>query len=282
VVGTYSVSSMSSRRSTVATDPPPATKRAKRTTNATEGKGSSIYDADDGGDQYDNEDDFIPATDGPIQDAADNMFIAEKAAKLIEKHRQEFMKRAFSVRTLAADVPLTTASASIKMCRPQKDIDYIIYVLKNWQVGVNIKFMDPCPERESISRFQKANHNGDKYAKQYVLEEIVVPGSDTPHTVLRRLESGAIGRIVVSRDVVFHCIDEWHKDNGHMGQERTWGFCKIKYWNVAQALVKHYCKTCPACMKKNPNTQPAKVSRKPIRSRRYEIGFRLISLTFAS
>ena len=57
------------------------------------------------------------------------MFIAEKAAELIEKHRQEFMKRAFSVRTLAADVPLTTASASIKMCRPQKDIDYIIYVL---------------------------------------------------------------------------------------------------------------------------------------------------------
>jgi hypothetical protein len=42
--------------------------------------------------------------------------------------------------------------------------------------------MDPCPERESISRFQKANHNGAKYAKQYVLEEIVVPGSDTPHT----------------------------------------------------------------------------------------------------
>ena len=41
------------------------------------------------------------------------MFIAEKAAELIEKHRQEFMKRAFSVRTLAADVPLTTASASI-------------------------------------------------------------------------------------------------------------------------------------------------------------------------
>jgi hypothetical protein len=81
------------------------------------------------------------------------MFIAEKAAELIEKHRQEFMKRAFSVRTLAADVPLTTASASIKMCRPQKDIDYIIYVLKNWCVDVNIRDMDPCPERDSISKF---------------------------------------------------------------------------------------------------------------------------------
>ena len=131
------------------------------------------------------------------------------------------MKRAFSVRTLTADVPLTTASASIKMCRPQEDIDYIINVLKNWRVGTNIKNMDPCPERDSISKFRKANHNGVKYVKQYFLEEIVIPGSDTPRTVLRRYKNGAIGRIVVSREQVFHCIDEWHRDNGHMGQERT-------------------------------------------------------------
>jgi hypothetical protein len=251
--GTYSVSSIShstkspSRRSAVATHPPPAAKRAKRTPNATvEGKGSSLYDADDGGDKYDNDDDIIPATDGPMvttaQDAADDMFIAEKAAELIEKHRQEFMKRAFSVRTLATDVPLTTASASIKMCRPLKDIDYIIYP-QELACGCQYKLIEPCPEKESISKFRKANHNGAKYVKQYVLEDIVVPGSDTPRTVLRRLESGAIGRIVVSREEVLYCIDEWHRDNGHMGQERTWGYCKEKYWNVAQALVKHYCET---------------------------------------
>ena len=95
--------------------------------NATEGKGSSIYNADDGGDKYDDEDDIIPATTGPIESTAQDIeadyFIAGKAAALIEKQRQEFMKRTFSVRTLAADVPLTTESASIKMCRPQKDID---------------------------------------------------------------------------------------------------------------------------------------------------------------
>ncbi len=67
------------------------------------------------------------------------------------------MKRAFSVRTLATDVPLTTASASITMCRPQKDIDYIIYIFKNWHVGVNIKFMEPCSERASIQKFWKVN-----------------------------------------------------------------------------------------------------------------------------
>jgi hypothetical protein len=110
-IGTYSVSSIShstnscNRHAAVATNLPPVAKRAKRTPNATEGKGSSLYDADDGGDKYDKEDNFIPATNGPIsttaQDTAVDMFIAEKAAELIEKHHQEFMKRAFSVRTLA-------------------------------------------------------------------------------------------------------------------------------------------------------------------------------------
>jgi len=111
----------------------PLAKRAKRTPNATEGKGSSLYeDTDDGGDKYDDEDDIIPATDGPMvvtdQDIAVDLFIAEKAAELVEKHRQEFMKSAFSVRTHAADVPLTTASASIKMCRPQNDVPRRKYV----------------------------------------------------------------------------------------------------------------------------------------------------------
>ena len=119
-IGTYSVYSIShstispSRCSAVATDPP-AAKRAKRMSNATEGKGSScsVDGADDGGDEYDSEDDNIPAaTNGPIlttaQDTAAELFIAEISAELIEKHHQEFMKRAFSVRALAADVPLAS------------------------------------------------------------------------------------------------------------------------------------------------------------------------------
>ncbi len=51
-----------------------------------------------------------------------------------------------------------------------------------------------------------------------------------------------------------------------MDQERIWGYCKEKYYNVSQELVKYYCKTCPVCMKKNPMTQPAKGSRIPIQS----------------
>jgi hypothetical protein len=106
--GTYSVSSVSlstnspHQRTAVATDPPPAAKKAKLMPNATEPKRSDPYNCDDGGDEYDNEANFITATDGPIlmttaQDSVNNMFIAEKAAELVEKHHQEFMKRAFSV-----------------------------------------------------------------------------------------------------------------------------------------------------------------------------------------
>jgi len=94
--------------------------------------------------------------------------------------------------------------------------------------------MDPCPERESISKFQCANHNGAKYAKQCVLELFLDPTHLTQYSEGGRT---TLGKIVVSREQVFHCIDEWHRDNGHMGQERTWGYCKEKYYNVRSALL---------------------------------------------
>jgi len=95
LTGTYSVSSIShstkslSRRSSAAATAPPAAKRAKRMPNATEGKGNSqsVEDADDGGDKYDDEDDIIPATNGPIvvtdQDIASDLFIAKKQQNLL-------------------------------------------------------------------------------------------------------------------------------------------------------------------------------------------------------
>ena len=39
---------------------------------------------------------------------------------------------------------------------------------------------------------------------------------------------------------LFDAINEWHHQHGHLGQERTWNFCKAKYWNVTQEHVKHY------------------------------------------
>jgi hypothetical protein len=63
-------------------------------------------------------------------------------------------------------------------------------------------------------------------------------------------------------------------------RRRPGGIAKKKYYNISQALVKHYCQTCPDCMKKNPITQPAKGSRKPIRSRCYRDRFQIDLIDF--
>jgi hypothetical protein len=42
----------------------------------------------------------------------------------------------------------------------------------------------------------------------------------------------------------------------------------------------HHCKNCPACRMKNPITQPAKGSRKPIRSRCYRDRFQIDLIDF--
>ncbi len=55
--------------------------------------------------------------------------------------------------------------------------------------------------------------------------KILVPGSNSPCTVIRRVEKENVSRFVVSREIVFDAIDEWHRQNGHMGQDRTWEYC---------------------------------------------------------
>jgi hypothetical protein len=68
--------------------------------------------------------------------------------------------------------------------------------------------------------------------------------------------------------------------NGHMGQERSWGYCREKYFNITQEVINTYCKACPVCMKKNPVTQPARGSRKPIRSVHFRDRFQIDLIDF--
>ena len=73
----------------------------------------------------------------------------------------------------------------LKCVGPRQTLN-IEHVVNTWKVGVNIKTMESFCERDKISNFCRENYNGTKYVKQYVLEGIVVPGSDTPPTVVRR------------------------------------------------------------------------------------------------
>ncbi len=65
-----------------------------------------------------------------------------------------------------------------------------------------------------------------------------------------------------------------------MGQERTWTYCRSKYFNFTQTLVNIYCETCIACSKKNPVGNVQKGSRKPITSLNWQSRFELDLMDF--
>ena len=189
---------------------------------------------------------------------------------LVQSHYRVFMERAFppDAEVVDFDNP-QKKSASILACRPQAELDYVLYVVREWQFGVSVNTMSPGPDKDRLVEFRWNHPRGNKHIHQYFLEEISVPGDEVPQFVVRRKEKGRnLGkdRIVVSREKVFHAIDEWHRGNGHMGQERTWKYCKTKYYNVTERLVRIYSETCHVCMKKNPVTRKLTGSIKPILS----------------
>jgi hypothetical protein len=65
-----------------------------------------------------------------------------------------------------------------------------------------------------------------------------------------------------------------------MGQERTWTYCRFKYFNVTQSLVKIYCETCVACSKKNPVGNGQKGSRKSTMPLNWRLRFELDLMDF--
>ena len=115
--------------------------------------------------------------------------------------------------------------------------------------------------------------------------EIIHPPGRQVHTVVKKIEENAKGemvpgRIVLSKEQVFDAIDGWHQGNNHMGQERTWTYCRQKYYNISQALVDHYSKTCIVCLKKNPVIEPVNGNRKPIESLTFRERFQFDLIDF--
>ena len=113
---------------------------------------SPLNDAEEGGDgsgdEDDNEDekeddkdkDYVPVTDAAINNMMEGGDCGEMAA-IIAMHRQAFMERAFPPE--AEDDHTQKKAASIQTARPQEEFDYIEYVLKNWQHGVEVRNLLP-------------------------------------------------------------------------------------------------------------------------------------------
>ena len=183
---------------------------------------------------------------------------------LTDQHRKEFMARDFpATLPLGDDAPHKTKVATIKMCRSKADFDKIINIVDNWHPELKIRDMEKGPERDNLLRFRKQFPAGNKLHFQYSVSTVHLPGC-SPRKVLRKLElhkaSGQLrpGRIVVSKEEVFDCIHDWHKFSQHLGQERSWRATRAKYYNISQELIRHYCRTCLACLKRN---DPAKVTK---------------------
>jgi len=254
---------------------PPSKKQKKNFGKRTGG------DDDDEAADDDGEVDVVPITEAAAGAANDGMteeerkMAAQVSSEMLEAHRAEFMKRAFppnsDLESRKEGMAHQTYVATIKMCRPQKDLDYIINIVANWRPELKIREMEAGYERNRLQAFRHQHPNGTKLVKQYHIEHVAPPGSKA-RIVLRRIEKkkyGTIGpgRIVVSREDVFYVIDEWHRASLHMGQERTWTYCSERYYNVSKALVKHYCETCVVCMKKILSRRQQR--QKPIRSQHY-------------
>ena len=265
----------SKRKSHVATFPNMSGRKRKKmrglspSTDGDKAMEEEYIDAED-----DKDCDYIPVTnaamDSMMEGVIEEDITTDRMAALVESHYRIFMERAFPPEAEEVDFDNPQKkSASILACRPQSELDYIKYVVTNWQFGVEVKTMPPGPEKDQLVDFRRLHPRGNKYIHQYFVEEISVPGDDVPQIIVRRKEKGrneGKDRIVVSREMVFDAIDEWHRGNGHMGQERTWKYCKTKYYNVTERLVRIYSETCHICMKKNPVTRQLKGSIKPILS----------------
>jgi hypothetical protein len=180
-------------------------------------EGSGKVDAWDEA-EYDDEDDVLLVTDAPFGvTQRDARRLAEfNTAAAVAAHRLEFMQWAFPPQPANVGKAKTqgAAAASIKACRPQSEIDYIVYVLMNRQVGIRLTELNPGTERDRLRGFRRKPRNGPKKTAKYCLEQIQVP-NEAPCIVLRRRELDKDGnkdavQIVVSREQVFDAIDEWH------------------------------------------------------------------------
>ena len=240
-------------------------------------------------DKDDKELDYVPVTNQGINNIMEGKGTWEEDV-ITAQHPEAFCMKAFPpVNPQERFDKLQSKIASMTLCHPKTEVDYIKCVIQHWDKGTVICDMEDGEEKKRLLNFCQKNKLGQKYVHQYYLHEVLAPGDLEPHQVLRRLElkkeegrtvKKEEGRIVISREELFDAINEWHHLNGHLGQERTWEYCPTKYWNVTQDHVKHYCITRFTCMKKNPVTFKVKGSIKPIFSKSFRDRFQVDLIDF--
>ncbi len=109
--------------------------------------------------EYNDEEDVLPVTDAPfgVRQRGKRRLAEFNTATVVAAHQLEFMRRAFPPQPANVGKKKTqgAAAASIKACRPQSKVDYIVYILIHWQVGVRLTDLNPGTERDRLQTFLK-------------------------------------------------------------------------------------------------------------------------------
>jgi hypothetical protein len=195
---------------------------------------------------------------------------------LVAHHRELFMQRAFGQSDAQDEyVDIDDNEMKKSSLRTEDELQNICFILKHWGGNQNLKLLKDDLLRKKLIQFRRAHPVGKHHITKYHYSTITLP-CGTKRNILRRIERGKIGRIVVSRERVFDAINEWHRSgSGHFGSERTWMLCKEKYHNCTQPLVRLFCELCPECFQKNPKVKTMKGSRKPIKSKLFRERFQI-------
>ena len=101
----------------------------------------------DGNQEKDIIEDFIPITnkamDNDFQGMEDDISHGIKM-----RHRKAFMAKV--IPDLGDKYQNSQSqSASIKSCRPQSEVDYIVHVIDHWEKGTEVNKLPPGPDRDS-------------------------------------------------------------------------------------------------------------------------------------
>jgi hypothetical protein len=101
--------------------------------------------------KYNADDNYIDITsvkeDSGVPGQSSLSFDAER--EMIERHKAVFMDRVFATQ----DGNDVGDAEGFHLCRPQKELDLIAYIVMNWQTGVNFKEMELGSEKDWLTKF---------------------------------------------------------------------------------------------------------------------------------
>ena len=193
-----------------------------------------------------------------------------------ERHRAVFNEKAFGVdrdgNPLSASQPISRGKT--KDITPSQWAE-IVNVVSNWKTDAEVATLDGQGKKDW--KALKAQFTQNKNAYRWVKEYTVERGTNVDGTEKLTLHRKEIEqqRVVVPLTKIFDAIDEFHRANGHLGQERTYIDASKKYYNVTQHLVKVYCETCRICNGKQPTIGPQKGAKRPILSKEFRDRFQV-------